>query len=810
MKVSFFSMLLFMLSQVGFAQQDYQVTGRVMDASSKQPLEFATVSIYTLPDSMLVTGGLTETNGQYSIEVPSGRYYILSEYIGYAPKQTDGFQLNTDTTLPDIIMTAGGIDLETVEIRAERSELQFSLDKRVFNVGKDLSSKGGNAQDLLSNIPSISVGVEGEVELRGSSNVRILINGRPSGLVGLGDANGLRSIPSHLIERVEVVTNPSAKYEAEGMAGIINIIMKKEKAGGFNGAFEVTGGYPTRYGVGANVNYRKDRFNFFLNYNYNYHNSPSIGNNYQEFYRDATKVSLQKSLRDRKGFSNSVQFGTDVYLTDSKILTGAFLYRYSLDNNDNFITYRDTSLTERPAARLSNDDFSQYRKRDEVEREEEPTLEYSLHYEDKLGKGHKLDADISFQRNTEGESSDFVENQYLSSGQLLQSGLLFDRSRNTEGQQQWRFQVDYTRPFADNIKTEFGALGTFRDITNDYIVENKLDDVWTKNTNFSNEFIYAENVLAAYANVGQEWKRFSYQVGLRTEYSDILTELVNTSEKNPRTYYNLFPSAFMSYNLKNNNRMQLSYSRRIRRPGFWHLNPFFTFTDPRNYFGGNPNLNPEYTDSYEIGYLKNWESGNLGVTTYYRHTTDVFKRIQSTDVETQITSRIPQNVGVEDNIGLEVIYAYTGLKWLRLDGSINGFLFDIDGIDDISGESLTARSLAMNGRANAKLTFWKNTDVQLRLNYRGPRQSVQGRRKSMTHLNIALAKDFLNDNLSVILSVNDVFNNRKFNFIIDEDYLYQERDFQWRPRTFTVSINYRINMKKSRKRPRMMDGGGEM
>jgi len=806
--------LLFMFSSI-VAQRPANkvIKGVVKDGSSDLPLEFATISIYTVADSTLVTGGITEMDGSFQFEVSKkGPFYADIEYIGYETKRLSDIRFakgNPVYNCGDIKVYAGGIALDEIEVRAERSELQFSLDKRVFNVGKDLASRGGSASDILDNIPSVTVGVEGEVSLRGSENVRILINGRPSGLLGLNGTDGLRNIQANMIERVEVITNPSSKFEAEGMAGIINIILKKDRSKGFNGSFEVTGGLPTQYGLGANVNYRQDRFNFFVNYNYRNRTGDSTGERYQEFYKgDTTFVSIQDQLRERAGRDHSFRFGSDFIINDNEVITAAFLYRDGLDNNNNRVTYRDAQFVgSLPADRLQSDDISQYILRTDAETEEEPTLEYSLRYDKKFKqKGHVLKADVSFQSNDESESSDF--NESIFEGEILiNQSALSQRSANQEGQQQWRMQLDYEKAFENGVKTESGLLGTFRQITNDYLVETLVDEEWMNEEGLSNNFIYNEDVVGAYANVGKEIDKFSFQLGLRAEYSRIKTELIQSNKLNDRDYLNLFPSAFLSYQMKGNNKMQASYSRRIRRPRFWDLNPFFTFTDRRNFFSGNPDLDPQYTDSYEIGHLKYWESGNIGSSIYYRRTTDLITRIQTQDPETQTTVRRPENLGIEQNFGVELVFAYTGVKWLRLDGSVNGFRFMTDGLTD-EGVDLSVDNYAWTSNLNSRLSFWKNADLQVRVNYRAPRQTTQGSRKSITAINLGFSKDITKD-LTITASVNDLLNNRKRRSIFESESLFEESEFQWRPRTFTVTVNYRINRKKERKRGGNYQGGGD-
>ena len=336
-----------------------KIKGQIVDKDANTGLEFATISLFSQRDSSLITGGLSELDGFFEISTRPGPMYAVVEYISYAPKTIDVVidrdkmrGGNRTIDLGTIGLEISGVALDDIEIRAERSETQFTLDKRVFNVGSDLANQGGNAQDILDNVPSVTVDLEGAVSLRGSEGVRILIDGRPSGLANQDNANGLRSIPANLIDKVEVITNPSARYEAEGIAGIINIVLKKEKGSGFNGSFDLSAGFPGNSGGGANVNYRKGKINWFANAGLYYRDGPGKGSAFLEQQR-SEDVFFQETTRDldRTGLSQNFRFGFDFLPSDKETLTGALLYRRS-DEDNTCLLYTSPSPRDQRGSRM--------------------------------------------------------------------------------------------------------------------------------------------------------------------------------------------------------------------------------------------------------------------------------------------------------------------------------------------------------------------------------------------------------------------------------------------------------------------------
>ena len=483
-----------------------KVTGKVVDANSNAPLEFATLTFISKRDSTVKGGGVTDLDGKFNLETSPGTF-VKVEFIAYKAKMIEiaferginEYDLGTIQLAPDAAI------LNEVEVTAEKSTMQISLDKKVFNVGKDLASRGGSAEDILDNVPSVEVDIEGNVSLRGSAGVRILIDGKPSGMVGAGNANGLRSIPANMIEKVEVITNPSARYEAEGMAGIINIVLKKNQKKGINGSFDINVGIPETYGAAINLNFRKDRLNFFINYGLQYRTSDGGGfTNLSTFKGDTTFLSNQIRDFDRAGFNNNIRFGADYFFSPKSTLTTGMSYRFGDDNNDNQVRYTDYLNNDLLGLTIRSDD----------EVEDESNLEYFMTHTQKFkGKGHELVTDVRYSDNSEVESSDFTERYF--DGDMNPSGLadLLQRSRNDEGNNRLQLQVDYVKPFGKDSKFELGYRSSFRNITNDYLVEEFDDTQWNALDGLSNNFIYDENIHSLYGIYGNKVKKFSYQVG---------------------------------------------------------------------------------------------------------------------------------------------------------------------------------------------------------------------------------------------------------------------------------------------------------
>ncbi|HNP95354.1 MAG TPA: outer membrane beta-barrel family protein [Cyclobacteriaceae bacterium] len=779
------TILLGIVISIAHGQSLYRVDGTVMDGETNSPLEFANASLLTPSDSSLVAGATSDANGSFSIATKPGNYILKVQFISYAPRyrkitlseNRPIVNVGSVTLLPDSEI------LSEVVVTGQKDQMQLELDKRIFNVSANLQNVAANASEILDNLPSVAVDVEGNVSLRGNSNVRILVNGKPSGLVGISSPDALRQLQGDLIERIEVITNPSARYDAEGSAGIINIILKKEREHGLNGSFVLNTGYPQNFGFSTNLNYRKGRFNVFGSYGINYRENP--GGGFDDRISRDTLFTFIENDRLRTGTSYNYRFGTDFTINDKNMISLSVMSRISDEDNFTDITYFDRTTSRG----LINNTL-----RKELQEEADNNLEYQLNYKKEFnGNGHELTAQFQFRDNTETELSSID-----SANLLLDTPLkLFQRSSTDELDRNVLMQLDYVYPFKKGKKFEAGYRGTLREIANDYIVE-QIDGSGGFFTlpNFSNKFTYNEDVHALYSIYENKMVKWGYQVGLRVEQTNITTFQRETNETNYKDYLNAFPSAFVTYNLDNMRTLQASYSRRLSRPRFWYLNPFSSYSDPRNIRTGNTDLNPEYTDSYELGVLNNLKKSSVYVGGYYRYSTGVIDRIQ-TSVDGINTISTPRNIGIENAYGIEANFSTDPTDWLNLNGNANFYRAITKGrYNDITldRDTYTARF-----RLNSKIKINK-IDFQVSGNYMAPERQTQGTRKSLYYMDLGANMDVMKGKGTINLSVRDLFNSRKYRGTTITSNFTESSKFQWRSRQIRLSFSYRLNQKKKRER----------
>jgi len=792
---AFSFMLLLLLPVMGQAQAGKKaaITGKVVDTNTNKPLSYATVRLFKSTDNSLVSGNITDQAGQFTLDAPLGEYYALVEFMGYKALKSAVFTLTSEKPNHQLgtlkLQTGAAAELKEVVVQAEKSTMELSLDKKIFNVGQDLANAGGSATEILSNIPSVAVDAEGNVKLRGSENVRILIDGKPSGLVSFKGGSGLQQLQGSLIEKVEIITNPSARYEAEGMSGIINIVLKKERKDGFNGSFEIIGGQPANYGGAANVNYRHKKINFFINYGLAYRITPSRGSQYQELNSyDTTLITRQKYDTRFRGFNNNIRGGLDYFFTETSVLTASYLYRRSTGNRLRHIRYDDYG---------SDQLLLGYTNRQQDEDEDEVNGEYALTYKKTFAReGQELSADFRFLDYWESSDQIYTQSTFSPDGTRDASRELFQRSLNDEYEKQYLTQVDYVQPFGEGGKLEAGLRSSFRNMVNDYLVgnQNAAGEIFPL-PGFDNYFIYNENINALYGILGNKTKRLSYQVGLRAEHTDVKTTLRETNEVNLRRYANLFPSAHFTYNLPKEHALQISYSRRVRRPVYFDLSPYFTLSDSRNVMGGNPNLNPEFTNAFDLGHIKYFDKGSLSSSLFYRHTIGKITTIRRVNNQ-GIATLLPENLAAEDAFGAELTGSFTPTNWWKLDQSFNFFRSIIDGSN--FQENFSTHTYSWFTRHTSRFTLPHNIDFQVRANYEAPQKTPQGSQKALYYLDLGINKDILGKKGTITLNVLDLFNTRISRAVYrgqttEGVTFYTSSENQGRRRQVNLTLSYRLH-----------------
>ena len=816
LKKSILFITLLLVSESTFAQvslKKVNLSGKIIDKETSVPVEFSIITISKSDTKQVVNGGTADANGNFNIELNNGNYDIKIEFPGYKTQQKLDQNISVDTNLGTISLETESNQIETVLIRGEKTTVDIKLDKKVYSVGQDLMVKGGTISDVLDNIPSVAVDVEGNITLRGNENVRVLIDGKPSTAINVADA--LRMLPADAVDKVEVITNPSARYDAEGGGGIINIILKKGKNKGLNGTIIATAGDPRNNGISANINSKTDNYNLFTTVSYNDRNNPGATKINQE---NLTKDSYIEERRKSNRFSEgvNVNFGMELFLNKDKSATwtNSINYRKSDGTNDEGVRYRNFNL---------NRDFINTRFRDNITDNDNEAVEFSSNFIKRFKKdGHKLTADASFSLNKDDEFSSIY-------GSILETNSFVSDEKSTKIGRQTRnlFQVDYALPIKENMQFELGYRGSYTNSGSDYAVVERINqnDPYTNVAAFTNNFEYIENVSAFYTQFGTKFfKKLSVLAGLRFENTNLEINQLLTNDLNKRNYNNLFPSLFFTYELNNTTNLSLNYSKRISRPRDRFINPFTSITSNTNLFIGNPKLNPALTDAFDIGYLRKWDKVTLSTSAYYNHTTDAFQTVrkESGRFENGIPVIINTafNLGEDNRIGMEVTLNYSLKKWWKLNSNVNYFYNETKGnyqFTDTNNNLVTQdfnyKSSTWSARLTSKINLPYKIDWQTNANYNAGQKTAQGKSKGIAAMNLAFSKDVLKDKATIAFNVNDVFNSRKRIQDLQLPTVNSYSEMQWRVRSVTVSFTYRFNKLKTDKdsKPKVQDqeNGGE-
>ncbi len=780
-----------------------KIKGVVIDNSTKQKVEFATIALYKQKDSSLVNGVVAGINGDFQlVEIPYGRYFMKINFIGYKQLVIDSIAIrpfSAEINLEQIQLKSNTEQLVEVEVSSEKSTLQLGIDRKIFNVEKSIVSEGGSASDVLQSIPSISVDIDGNISMRGSGNVTVLIDGKPSGLTGSSRAAILQQIPASSIESIELITNPSAKYDPDGMSGIINVITKKNKLNGLNGSLSVGVGTGDKYNVAASISYRNSKVNVYANYGFRSNNRTGGGSTLrQNFLSDTTFYLSQDFNSLNKTISHNIKGGIDFYLNDRNTLGAAVLYNTGSESSSEVVNYFEANNNNVTSASYARD----------VETGETPTnIDYNLNYRKTFSKPKKeflFDATYS-------DASAFKNESYSERNYTLkyEPKNVSPFKQNTETNSKNNIisaQVDYVQPFKNQMKWELGAKTTLRTIGSDFS-SNVFDysaTAFILDTNLSNNFLYKENIYAAYSTYSGTLKSLGYQLGLRAEEANTTSKQITTGETFIYNYFNLFPSVHLSQKLKKEQELQVSYSRRINRPNTRNLNPYKDYSDPYNIRYGNPYLRPEYINSYELSYMKYLKKGVLTSTAYFRQTDGVIQRYKIiSDSTTSFITFI--NIDKSQSYGIELIVKADLTKWWNITFSANGFQTVIDGgaQADLQNENL---SYIIKLLSNMRI--WKNMDIQFTANYMGPTATLQGEVKSIFTMDLGLKKEIFK-NASLSLNISDLTDARKMQIVANNDpAFYQEMNRKRESRIATLTFSYRFGKMSETKKGRQDKPGG--
>ena len=761
----------------------FSIRGVVTDEKGK-PIPYGSILLYKDLDSAQVSATASDDKGKFDLSVDTGSYFLKVSFLSYEEKIVNGIKvIDKDVDLAPVVLKASIKVLNEVVVTAEKKLMELKLDKKVYNVSQDVSNIGANASEILENIPSVTVDVDGNVSLRGSQGVRILIDGKPSALTGIRSTDALRNLQGAMIDKIEVITNPSSRFDAAGETGIINIVLKKNKTTGFNGNFTSTIGYPSNFSGAYSVNYRTKRMNLFSSFGTSYRKNSGKGFSTQRYTGfDTSFVYNQSNNRVRKDRSFELMAGIDYFINNNTTLTGSFLIDAGKENNVSNILYEDFN---------SMGQLTKSIKRIDDESEKERDTEVSLSLRKKFpGKNNKeWTTDFKWTNSGERESSDYIQDNINGGERLIQ------RSANPAYEDNILLQTDYIASFGEEGNFETGFKGAVRKIRNEYLVEEQENGgAWTVLPAFDNNMQFTERVYALYAMIGNKIKKFSYQLGLRGEYTDMRTGLIKTNEVNDRSYFNVFPSGSFSYELSDLNTLQLSYSYRINRPDFRNLTPFSDFSDPRVFFVGNPNLDPEFTHSIEAGNLTDWGKGSFLAGIYYRYKKGVIERIRILDTLSGITNIIPVNLSTQNDLGLEFNFNLTAYEWWKLGSSFNFFSSHAKGQYD--RELLESKTVSWTNRTTSRMTFFKQLDFQASLNYQSPRKNTQGKELSSYSIDLGLAKDVFKSKGTLTLNVRDLMNSRRRRSIVDIPGYFSNSNNMWRPRQINLTLNFRLNQQK--------------
>jgi len=774
--------------------------GKIVDADTNSPLQYVDVALFKSGSKNLTNGATTDSLGVFKFQsVDAGKYMLRITYIEYAT-QNKAITVNSDSVdLGTIILQVKTKKLGEVEVVAQAPQMRFDIDKKVFNVDQNITAAGGSASDILKNIPSVNVDTQGNISLRNNSNVEVWIDGKASGLTADNRAQVLEQMPAESIESVEIMTNPSAKYNPEGSAGIINLVMKKNRKAGYYGSVSAGLIYPFEgklgQTLGASINYTSSKVDAYINLGYRDMNFQ--GGGYTDRYTNtgSTNTLLNQNNTMTNSFSGLfTRAGIDYHLDTKNTLGLSGFGLAGNGNTSNNITYLQTNQETNPTTVLR--DYTQ----NNTGTSTRPSLNLNLDYEHDFNKGSNLLANLSYSMHNRGSDNSYVQ---INTGSGTPQSEIAQKSTNNNKTAE--FKLDYTNKINENSKLEAGWQSDVSNMTTSSSGYDNLHvlDIPTYYDNFN----YDEQIHAAYLTYGTKFDNLSVQGGMRGEYfwkQSTNTTATAVQPIAPKNYLELYPSLYLTYSLPNDNELQLNYSRRVNRPRGQQINPFRNYSDSTRISYGNPDLDPEFTSSVEFNYLKTWGEQTLSASLYYHYTDNVIENVQFLHGGTMESTFL--NVANSQNTGLELISKNRLFRILNLTTSLNGYYSKLDPAIYTNPYDATItttipgqNNLSWTGSLLANFMLSKSFSGQITARYSSPQIIAQGQKQQKYSIDMGLRKTFLDRNLSVNLNVRDLLNSNKDKSTTSGTGFSQTSESFFHTRMINLSLSYNFGNSKAKR-----------
>ncbi len=782
-----------------FAQNStLKISGRATE--NGKPLEFATATLHTA-DSATLSATTTGKNGQFELSAPrTGKYLVSISAVGFQTKWSAPIEAKASVALPDLALVAVSNKLNEVVVMGRKPLIEQKIDRMVVNVDASPANTGLTALEVLERTPGVSVDKDGNISLKGKSGVLILVDGKPTYLSNEEVSNLLRSLPSAQLDQLEIMTNPPAKYDAAGNAGVINIKTKKNKARGFNGSLTAGAGMGNKFRStnSLNLNYRRDKFNFFTNYSYNYNGTYQDMNISRRFSDAGTNETVsyfdQKTKMEGARQANTLKMGVDFYATKKTtygiVLTG--LYNPG-ENNSEGITYikdpaqevqsqMNSTATMETLWKNAGINLNFRHQFDSTGRELSGDVDF-LGYKN---KGDQVLSSYFYDKNGQTSSPDEVMHSYMPSTIKIGS-----------------MKVDYVHPLRNKMKLEAGLKSSLVSTDNNAMYENLVDGEWVYDTHRSNQFKYTENINAAYVNASKELsKKWSGQLGLRLENTNGVGKQVTTGEEFDRKYTQLFPTAYVSYKSSEKNQFGLSYGRRIQRPSYQDMNPFYFYLDKYTFQVGNPYLKPQFSHNIDLTHTF---KGFLTTTLNYTNTTDIIMQVLEQDDATNTTYVQLENIARQQQIGLSVSAGFPIAKWWNTNIYMNGFYNEFKGPVNGIDIKLSAPGFMTNIQNSFK--FNKGWGAEVSGFFRSKSQEGVFTSQSMGQISFAASKNVMKGKGTVRLNLRDPFDLQQFRGSSQYGNVDVKIHNQWDNRTVYASFTLRFGKPIQGPQPRRKNGG---